>query len=341
MNILMSSVAASVILFLLLGVGVITMPVNAQMPTTVSGTYVNANTGIEIVFPDGWEGMEIATGNATIVSVYPGGLGAVTGDLPTGMSVIVSTKSATPPTTSEPPNVPKDSKVVCGTAAVSNVNVAGVTALQSVVECTFDGKAMKSKTVMIDAGAKWVMASFMGATAEYDQNVGKFDSSITTLQVNGAVNSGGVPGGSIEVILTPVVKTVMIAGANVNVDLKSSSTISEFSLDESNKRLSFKVDGQTGTEGTTEITIGKVLEGPYTVTIDGAATTDFKETKTASGEAMLTISYTHSTHNVAITGTSVVPEFPIVAIGAIAAIVGLVAVLSRTKLMSGFTSRSN
>lgn len=341
MNILMSSVAASVVLFLLLGVGVIAMPVNAQMPTMISGTYVNANTGIEIVFPDGWEGMEISTANATIVSVYPGGLGAVTGDgLPTGMSVVVSTKTATPPTTSEPPNVPNDKPVQCGAAAISNVNVAGVTAVQSVVECTIDGKAMKSKTVMLETGTKWVMASFMGAPAEYDQNVSNFDSSLATLKVSGAVNSGGMPGGGIVVVLTPMVKTVMIAGASVNVDLKSSSTVSDFSLDESNKRLSFKVDGQTGTQGTTEITIGRVLEGPYTVTVDGTATTNFEET-TISGETMLKISYTHSTHDVAVTGTSVVPEFPMVAIGAIAAIVGLVAVLSRTKLMSGFTSRTH
>jgi hypothetical protein len=96
--------------------------------------------------------------------------------------------------------------------------------------------------------------------------------------------------------------------------------------------VTFTVDGETGTGGTTEISIGRVLEGPYTVTIDGQAATNVQESTSASGEAMLTISYTHSTHDVAVTGTNVVPEFPIAAVAAIAAVIGVVAVVGRTSL---------
>lgn len=289
--------------------------------------------------------MEISAEGSTIVSVYPGGLEGITGEgIPSGMSLIVSDKTEVEdPDPSEPQNVPEDSTVECGTATVGNVNVAGVTAIQSVIECTMDGTAIKTKTVMVETEARWVMASFTGPSEEYDQNVGEFDSSMSTLEVDGAINAEGVPGGSIDVDvgleLTAMTRTVLVAGENVNVNLRTSSTISEFTLDEGNKRLSFQVDGEDGTEGTTEISIGRVLEGPYTVTIDGQATTDFEVTSAASAEAMLTVSYTHSAHDVAVTGTNVVPEFPVVVIGAIAAIVGLVAVLSRTKLMSGFTHR--
>ncbi|HXV45279.1 MAG TPA: hypothetical protein VD736_01255, partial [Nitrososphaera sp.] len=82
--------------------------------------------------------------------------------------------------------------------------------------------------------------------------------------------------------------------------------------EEENKRITFKVDGQTGTVGTIEIPIGMILEGPYSVTIDGQATSDFEVIPAVtSEEAILRISYTHSIHDVAVTGTNVVPEFPI------------------------------
>jgi hypothetical protein len=343
----MASVLTSI-----LGVGLIAIPVNATtmpdipgMPETVSGAYANEETGVEIVFPDGWEGMEISAEGSTIVSVYPGGLEGITGEgIPSAMSLIVSEKTEVEePDPEEPQNAPEDSTVDCGQATVSNVNVAGVTAIQSVIECTIDGESMKTKTVIVETEARWVMASFMGPSAEYDENIGEFDSSVGTLEVDGAIDAEGIPGGSVDIDvgieLTAMTMTVQIAGEDVDVAIRSSSTISEFALDEENKRLSFTVDGEDGTEGTTEISIGRVLEGPYTVTIDGQAATDVEETTSASGEAMLTISYTHSIHDVDVTGTNVVPEFPVVVIGAIAAIVGVVAVLSRTKLMSGFTHR--
>ena len=334
MNSSHASLFISIFLATVLGLGLIVMPASAQF-TTVSGAYVNAEAGVEIEFPAGWEGTEISAQGSTIVSVFPGGLEAAGSG--TAMSLIVSDKTDAPePDPSDPPNVPEDSTVECGTAAVSNVNLAGVTAIQSTVECTIDGTATKTKTVIVDTETKWVLASFTGPSAEFDQNVGEFDSSLTTLEVDGAVNAGGIPGGGINVDLSATIRTVLIAGEIVNLDVRSSSTISAFELNEETKTVSFTVDGETGTEGTTEISIGRVLEGPYTVTIDGQTTTDFEESVSASGEAMITISYTHSVHDVDVTGTNVVPEFPVAVIGVIAAIIGIVAIIGRTKFVTGY-----
>jgi hypothetical protein len=75
-----------------------------------------------------------------------------------------------------------------------------------------------------------------------------------------------------------------------------------------------------------------VLEGPYTVTIDGQVTTDFEVANEGSVDAVMTISYGHSEREVTITGTQVVPEFPVVALGAVAAAIGAVTILGRTRL---------
>jgi len=189
-----------------------------------------------------------------------------------------------------------------------------------------------------------VAVTYMTPTAEFDSNIGAFESAVASLRVEGAIDTegtGGTPGGNgnggggVIVDLTTVTRTVVVAGANVNVDIRTNSTIGQFTLDEPNKRVSFTVDGETGTAGTAEIDIGKMLNGPYTVTIDGQATTDFEVTNGGSADAVMTINYTHSEHDVVVTGTSVVPEFPVVMIGAIAAIVGVVAILGRTRLVRG------
>ncbi|HEX2013976.1 MAG TPA: hypothetical protein VLA68_01990, partial [Nitrososphaera sp.] len=115
------------------------------------------------------------------------------------------------------------------------------------------------------------------------------------------------------------------------LDLKSNSTISDFMLEEENKRVTFKVDGENGTIGVTEIPIGRILEGPYTVTIDGQATSNFEVTPAgASQEAVMRISYTHSVHDVSIAGTNVVPEFSSLAFLVLGTAVVLSIVISST-----------
>lgn len=141
-----------------------------------------------------------------------------------------------------------------------------------------------------------------------------------------------------ELEVKSMVQSVVVSGNTIQVNLNSSSTISEFELDEESKRLSFRADGEAGSEGRTDISIGRILEGPYTVTIDGQATADFNVTNAASGEAMISISYTHSVHDITITGTNVVPEFPVAVVGAVAGIIGVAALLARSKFMNGFTN---
>ncbi len=120
--------------------------------------------------------------------------------------------------------------------------------------------------------------------------------------------------------------TVAVAGQDIEVTVRSSSTITEFSLDEEAKTLSLAIEGEEGTEGVTEIAIGKILEGPYTVTIDGEETTDFEVSE--SGD-VIRLTYEHGIEGITITGTNVVPEFTLAAVVLAAAIVGTIVVTAR------------
>jgi hypothetical protein len=127
----------------------------------------------------------------------------------------------------------------------------------------------------------------------------------------------------VEPGLPSMIQTVSVAGEDIEVIVGSSSNITDFQFDEENKTISFSVDGEEGTEGVTEITIGRILEGPYTVTIDGEETTDFEVTERETGN-VIRLSYNHGVQGVTITGTNVVPEFPVAAIALATAIVGII-----------------
>jgi hypothetical protein len=327
-----------------------TMPQIPEIPqmTEISGTYANADVGVEITFKDGWSGIETVHDSGVAVIVYKGGLGAASaGDLPASMLLSATDKEEAE---EDAPSDPSTEDMPFEVLSTAEVQAAGVNAIESVSQCTIEGETVKAKTTVVNTETRWVVVSYVTSEEEYDADEGAYDSSVDTLEVEGAIDTEGV-GEIIDETVDEVedtvdettatleaeVATVMVAGAEVEVEFSSSSTISDVSLDEESKTLSFTVDGEDGTEGTTEIVISSVLEGPYTVMIDGEVATNVEEsTVEATGETMLTISYTHSTHDVTVTGTNVVPEFPVAALGAIAAVIGTVAVISRTRIFKPF-----
>ena len=297
-----------------------------DIPTPVSGIYTNDQAGVKMTFPDGWSGLAIPSDTGLMVSAAPGGMSGGTPTKIMLLTIMDKSKVQTAPT--DPSSIRKDPSSTCGTPLTGSTQVSGVTASEITVECTNAGVASKVKMVVIQTDARWISAMYMAPSAEFDSDLSAFNTAVSTLQVNGATDIGG---GGVNIGLQLKVQSVMLGGKSLQVDVKSSSTISNFNLDEGSKTLTFKAEGQTGTQGKTEIAIGKMLNGPYTVKIDGTATTDF-QVAGAGADAMMTVSYTHSTHDVAVTGASVVPEFPIAVVGVIAALIGIVAVIGRTKL---------
>ena len=134
------------------------------------------------------------------------------------------------------------------------------------------------------------------------------------------------------VVVSPNSMSVKAEGHDFDVQVASNSTsVSNLNFDEQNKKLSFTVQGDTGTKGVTEITIPKsLLSGDLTVMIDGQAMaqSDVVETASTDTETTLELNYHHSTHQIDIVGTNAVPEFGTVASLVLVASVLPVVVLS-------------
>jgi len=119
-------------------------------------------------------------------------------------------------------------------------------------------------------------------------------------------------------------ETVAFADKSFDFPVSSASSISDLSFDEEGKQLSFAMSGASA--GMTSMPISWLLEGPYTVMIDNEVTDHDIWENPATGETMLMFTHDEKDHDIEITGTNVVPEFPyavLVLLVAIGTIIGL------------------
>ena len=140
----------------------------------------------------------------------------------------------------------------------------------------------------------------------------------------------GIDSSTKFVVISPNAWAVKAEGKDFQVDIASNSTsVTNLNFDGQNKKLSFTVQGETGTKGVTQVTIPKsMLSGDLTAMIDGRAMaqSDVVETADTSDSTTLEINYHHSTHTIDIVGTNAVPEFPLASIILVAGISSLVLV---------------
>ena len=307
------------------------MPNIPQMEE-ISGKYSNDDVGVKIEFPFGWSGIAMQIPAGTIATVAPGGMES-------GEPTQIMTLAMIERTNAQPKDpsefTQQDSE--CDSPTTKQITVSGAAASESTMTCTgADGKVFKVKIVAAQTETHWISAMFMAPELEFDSSVSKFDSSVSTLNILNVEDVEVQP----EVTPEKAPDTpeepaklesrnipVSVEGKNVDVLVESSSSITKFGLDEESKKISFTAEGDK--EGTTHLFLGNVLKGPFVVMMDGEETQDFTTDEQGN---ILEITYSSGNHEFSISGTQVVPEFPVVVVGLITAVVGMVAIIGRTKI---------
>ena len=291
--------------------------------SSVSGRYSHQDEVI-VTFPEGWSGFEVTENNGStlVVAVGPEDLSIPTElqDADPVIFLVVSKRASVdmapgldPPLISIGNNGPtlncelQSSKIIllnsvfseelqslCELAISTSDNTNGnhtTTALHAILTRTED---------------KWVALIIYGTPQNVAANRPEFEKTLTTLTVAGALEIN-IPFGVPNI-------TAYNVNANrsiVSVDLISSSNISDFTLDEADRTILFKAEGRPGTQGISEISIGRVLEGPYIVTVNGEIWNDYDVLNQESPrEEKIQIRYEHGISQIEIKGTQVVPEFP-------------------------------
>jgi len=141
------------------------------------------------------------------------------------------------------------------------------------------------------------------------------------------------------VVVSPNAFAIKAAGKDFSVQVATnSSDVSDVKFDEQGKKLSFTVQGETGTKGVTEVTIPKsLLSGDLTVMMDGQvmAQSDVIETADTNDEVTLELNYHHSTHQIDIVGTNAVPEFgSLVSVVLVFSIVSIIILSLKTRVFN-------
>lgn len=295
----------------------------------IEGTYSSEDAGFSIELPEGWKGIDFLG----IVIAAPGGVDFF-GDTPEATMAMFAVDRSM---------IEEASSLVSGDMAAaeeqdagecegtsSYVTVNGVSALHAVEECTAPDGYSKSSVYVFTSEESLIGIAFSATSQEaYDASVGDFEQSIGTLKIQNPI--GAREGIAQTLSLETTSYDVQALDTEVQLEIQSNSQVSDFAFDEENRQIAFTVEGEDGTPGTTSIVIDRLLEGPYSVAIDGEVAQDVMVIEDAEAEeTILMINYDHSVHQVTITGTQVVPEFPVAAILAAAAIGSAVA-LTRSR----------
>jgi hypothetical protein len=321
------------------------MPDMSQIPgmsgfEEVSGTYTNADAGVTITFPDGWSGFSFGSENVTLATVLPEGA-SDEGEMQKAIMVAIADKSQIEDPTN-PEEFAADDSPDCTVPDPTETTVSGKRGFEMTMECTDDeGNTIRMKMTIGESADNWIGVMYMSPVAEFDADVAKYDAAVDSLQIQGAVDAtvpnmptgGTTDGGSTDDGESPgSMMPVMVGGEEIEVSVESTSTISGFELDEATKTISFNADG---TGDSTVVSVGSVLQGPYTVMVDGEESTDFQESTNADGVTTISVPHASGAHEVTITGTQVVPEFPIAVLGIVAAVIAIITVAGRTSLVKG------
>ena len=146
----------------------------------------------------------------------------------------------------------------------------------------------------------------------YTINV-KSDTSADVLNTLSLKTQASLQSSTKFVVVSPNAFAIKAEGKDFDVQIATnSSSVTNMKFDESGKKISFTVQGETGTKGVTEVKIPKsLLSGNLTVMIDGQvmSQSDVIEKDDTTDDVTLELNYHHSTHQIDIVGANAVPEF--------------------------------
>ena len=290
---------------------------------SVSGRYSYQDEVI-VTFPEGWSGFEVTENNGStlVVAVGPEDLSNLNElqDADPVIFLVISNRASVDTAPGlNPPFISfgnNGSTLDCELQSSKIILLDSIFSeeLQSLCELaintsenTNSDHAMTTLlTILTRTDDKWVALMLYGTPQELQVSRPEFDKALATFTVAGALEMNipfGVP--------TITGYNVNVNGSIVPIDLITTSNITDFKLDEGDRTILFKAEGRPGTQGITEISIGRVLEEPYIVTVNGEIWNDFDvSNREFPREEKIQIRYEHGISQIVIKGTQVVPEFP-------------------------------
>lgn len=175
-----------------------------------------------------------------------------------------------------------------------------------------------------------VLLLFSADSSVFDKNVGEFMESLHSLKVDKPASLKETF--AVLYHLVDNLHEVQANGTIVDLNLSSNAKISNVNFDEGQKRLSFRMEGVGNeTSSMTSVSVDKLLKGPYVVTLDGQKLTDGIVIDDGDNGTIQLQAPNTGAHEITITGTNVVPEFPFAMLALTAGMASLIIIFGRIR----------
>jgi len=313
-------------------------PVTAQVPPEepVSGYYEDPQKKFSLTFPDGWSGQQIY---GLAASVTPGGGSpfnstAGMGVIPYVRNVLLSIAIK------HYANMTSDDELErnCRNIERSFTTINDMNALNEVSECDAGpGAYSKNRSVYFLTESSLIGLMFSAKSSESYEHYSKdFTSTLSSLKID---NTMDIQSAISEIISSrTTIYPIKVDSQIVDVKVFSSSNLTNFNVDMDGKRITFatKVDPNFETDGVTTFNLQELLVGPFRVTMDGKPyPTDPSNVieNEQTGEKLIKLTYSQEDHHdFTVSGTQIIPEFPLATISLAVSMVALTAVITVYRL---------
>lgn len=198
-----------------------------------------------------------------------------------------------------------------------------------------EGTAVAEQQAQVDASGEYSTSLELPADAEGEYSAGtKLEVEASLLGLLEADVVAKLESSTTFAVASSSSFDIAVEGeGEFQVQIASNSTVDSVELKLEEKMVTFRVEGNTGTRGVTQVIVPKaMLSGEMTVMIDGQVlspeSNDVIVTSDTSAETTFEINYFHSEHDIAVTGTNVVPEFPLATLVMACAVGSIIAALA-------------
>lgn len=303
----------------------------------ITGTYTDPSLGLTIELPEGWSGFGfpgfamINPGGPTLFD--PSAMGSQATMMIVSVNVTEISKSPGFSNLSEAVPLPTthNSTFSCN-EKLTYEKLNELIVMHAFSECQDPNDKSRYSVSNIYNTARKGQIIGVGLSSNspdsYREHLNAFEESLKTLRLESAIDHRtvwfeplGVKSNTFE---------IEADGSRLDLEIDSSSEISQLEFIQGQKTLSFHTEGTNGTLGLTIIPIGKLLEGPYTVLIDGKSVQPGRIfDDQVANVTRIEVQYEQSEHDIVIMGTNVTPEFEISLIIVLSSVMAATLVLAR------------
>lgn len=319
--------------------------VHAQTGAIVGDRYFAADAGFEMLIPRGWNGTQVDRMHAVFSP-----MASDSDPSDAFITVLVTDRLDTKRLMTSEIDISSGKAAVqedwqCQSLDGEIVSLRafeGKKIFHTIRECSGPEGYKITDTYVIFTPTKTVAVSLCATSMDsYDRHVVTFRDYIETARIRDPFNFRA----SLEIILGTtriLTQDVNLEAANSQVGLlvATSSRVSTVNFDEQSKSIVVNLSEIRRPDGSLLVAVNELLIGPYVVYIDGELHDDFLViTDNATQEQLVNIWYVQGTHEIAIIGTEVVPEFDIGIAVILGATISAVLLHSRIIRKDFFNSR--